>query len=117
MKYDIATPYTASYIILRRGNKVAFVLRSHTTWMNGFYSLPSGKVEKNETYTAAAIRETFEEVGVRVQRSDLEHVLTMHRHTDSKGQTIPGSISILKSRYGTVSPTMPSQTSTVHSTG
>lgn len=79
MKYDTATPYIASYVIFRDGSKVAFVLREHTAWMNDFYGLPSGKVEPHESFTAAAIREAKEEVGVDLKADDLKYVLTMHR--------------------------------------
>ncbi len=79
MKYDTATPYIASYILLRKGDKVAFVLRSNTSWMNGYYGLPSGKVEKGEYYLAAAAREAKEEVGIDVKEADLRHALTVHR--------------------------------------
>lgn len=79
MKYDTATPYIASYIVLRKDGKVAFVLRSNTSWMNGYYGLPSGKVEKGEYYLAAAIREAKEEIGIDVAETDLRHALTVHR--------------------------------------
>lgn len=81
--YDTATPYIASYMILRKGNKVAFVLRSNTSWMNDYYSLPAGKVESDESYTTAAIREAKEEVGVTVKPGDFKQVLTMHRREGS----------------------------------
>lgn len=79
MSYDTATPYIASYVILRDGNKVAFVLRENTSWMNGYYGLPSGKVENHEPFTLAAVREAKEEVGIDVKPSDLRHILTVHR--------------------------------------
>ena len=79
MKYDTATPYIASYVILRKQGKAAFVMRSNTSWMNNHYGLPSGKVEKGERYLAAAVREAKEEVGVDVEENDLRHVLTVHR--------------------------------------
>lgn len=82
MKYDTATPYIASYVIFRKNNKIAFVLRQSTSWMNGYYGLPSGKVEKGETFAAAAIREAQEEVGVKITRENLRHVATIHRHSD-----------------------------------
>lgn len=80
MKFDTATPYTASYVVLRDGDKVAFVLRSNTNWMDGYYGLPSGKVEKNESFNAAAIREGFEEVGITVKPEALRHALTVYRN-------------------------------------
>lgn len=80
MKYDIATPYTAVYVVFRKDGKIAFLLRSNTPWMNNHYSLPAGKVEKKEKFIAAAIREAQEEVGVKLQPKDLKLILTGQRH-------------------------------------
>ncbi|MDB5175715.1 MAG: mutT 1 [Candidatus Saccharibacteria bacterium] len=77
--YNTATPYIAASVILRRENTVAFVLRAHTDWMNGFYDLPSGKVEQNERFMAAAVREAKEEAGVTVTIQNLSHAITVHR--------------------------------------
>ena len=82
MKYDTARPYAASCIILKRDGKIAFVLRSNTTWMDGYYGLPSGKVEKNESALQAAIREAKEEAGVTIRPQDLRNVLVCHRKAD-----------------------------------
>lgn len=79
MKYDIATPYTAVYIVFRQDDKIAFVLRSNTDWMNDHYGLIAGKVEKDESFTAAAIREAQEEAGVRLKPDQLKLALTAHR--------------------------------------
>ncbi len=80
MKYSIATPYTAVYIIFRKEGKIAFLLRENTDYMSGYYSLPAGKVEKNESFLAAAVREAAEEVGVRIKQSNLKHLMTAHRY-------------------------------------
>lgn len=78
--YDTAQPYIASYVVFRDGNKIALLLRGkNVSWMQNYYGLPSGKVEKNEPYLAAAVREAKEEVGVDIKQSDLKHILTMHR--------------------------------------
>ena len=79
MKYNTATPYIASYVILRKNGKVAFVLRENTTWMNGYYGLPSGKVEKNERFLKATVREAKEEAGVDIELGNLEPVHMVHR--------------------------------------
>lgn len=86
-KFDTAKPYAASYVILRRDDgKLAFVLRKNTGWMDGFYGLPAGKVEKFETFLQGAVREAKEEVGVDVAPENLRHVLTVHR--DSPDDTV-----------------------------
>lgn len=79
-KFDSARPYIAVFVILRRADgKAVFVKRANTGWMDGRYGLPAGKVEKLETFLQAAVREAKEEVGVDVDPTDLNHVLTIHR--------------------------------------
>jgi len=79
-KYDSARPYIACFVVLRKDNKVAMVLRKNTGWMDGKYGLPAGKVEYGENYTQAAVREAKEESGVDIQESDLNFVHVAHRH-------------------------------------
>lgn len=78
--FDTAQPYIASFVIIRKDNKIAFVLRSNTTWMKDYYGLPSGKTEKNESFSAGAIREAEEEIGIHIKPEDLRFVHAMHRH-------------------------------------
>ena len=82
-KYDTQTPYIASYVIVRREGKIAFLLRSNTQWMNGYYGLPSGKIEKNENAVEAASREALEEAGISVKVEDLKFVHVVHRHMET----------------------------------
>ena len=82
MSYETATPRIAVYMLFEQAGKYAFVLRSNTGWRDGFYALPSGKVEKSESFTQAAIREAKEEVGVTIKAKDLHAVLTCHRMED-----------------------------------
>jgi mutator protein MutT len=79
--YNTQRPYLASYIMFRNDkDEVAFLLRAGDRWMTGHYGLPAGKVEKGESFTACAVREAKEEVGVTVKAEDLKHVMTDHRH-------------------------------------
>lgn len=82
MKHDSATPYIAAFVIFRKGDKVAFLLRENTGWGDGYYGLPSGKVEHDETFIDAAIREIKEEVGIDLKPENLRHALTAHRKSD-----------------------------------
>ncbi len=81
-KFDSAAPYIASFIILRRGTKVAMILRKNTNWMDGYYGLPAGKVEWGETFSLAVAREAFEEAGVKVSAKDIEFRHAAHRHIE-----------------------------------
>ena len=85
MKYDSATPYIAVFVILRKGNKAAFLLRQNTGWMDGYYDTVAGKVEVGETYLQAAVREVKEEAGVDVEPKDLKYLLTNHRNSGDMG--------------------------------
>ena len=80
MKYNTATPYAATFVILRRHGKIALLLRQNTKWMNEYYGLPSGKVEWDESPTVAAAREAKEEVGVEIVKDDLRFVHVMYRY-------------------------------------
>ncbi|HEX7633349.1 MAG TPA: NUDIX domain-containing protein [Candidatus Saccharimonadales bacterium] len=82
MKYDTATPFTAVYVIFRREGKIAFLLRENTDWMNGYYTVAAGKVEKNEPILQAAVREIKEEVGVTVKPENLKFLLVGDRHDE-----------------------------------
>ncbi len=79
---DIAKPYTASFVILRRGSKVAMVLRRGTGWMDGHYGLPAGKGEWHEPFSQGAVREAKEESGVDIDIKDLRVVHVVHRHAE-----------------------------------
>lgn len=70
-------------MILRKDGKIVFVLRKNTKWMSGYYCLPAGKVNQDETFSRAAIREAREEVGVLINQEDVRHVHTMHRREGS----------------------------------
>ena len=82
--FDTATPFIACFVVLRKGSKVGFVLRKNTGWMDGFYGLPAGKVEKGESYSAGAVREAKEEAGIVIDVSDLIYTHTMHRHSSNE---------------------------------
>lgn len=83
-KYTTARPYLASFVILRRKNMVAMVLRKNTGWMDGHYGLPAGKIEWNETLQSGAVRETEEEAGIVVKPEHLKLVHTAHRHGEDE---------------------------------
>lgn len=78
--YDTARPFLASYLIIRRDSKILFELRVGKRWMSGFYGIPAGKVEKDETFSNTMIREAKEEIGITISLQDLRYRLTCHRY-------------------------------------
>ena len=82
-KHGSARPYIACFVILKKDDKVAMVLRKNTGWIDGYLGLPAGKVEYGEPFALGAIREAKEEVGVHLAASDLEFVHVAHRHGEN----------------------------------
>lgn len=80
-----ARPYTAAYVLVCHEEKYLFVRREKTGYMDGYYGLPSGKMEDNEGFMAAAIREAKEEVGIDIDPSDLTHAVTLWRQEGRSG--------------------------------
>lgn len=69
----------ASYLVLEKGGKVLLARRFNTGYMDGQYSLPAGHVDKGETFTQCMIRETEEEIGVKLEPEDVKVAHLMHR--------------------------------------
>lgn len=82
-------PYTVFVdvmMILERDGHVLLAERANTGYADGALNLPSGKLEPDEDVVAAAVRETFEEVGIHVDRDDVRAVHVMH-HRGPEGNT------------------------------
>ncbi len=67
----------AVYVILERGGKIVLLRRANTGYMNGYYTVPAGHMDGDESPSAAAAREAGEEAGVEVRPEDLEMVHCM----------------------------------------
>jgi 8-oxo-dGTP diphosphatase len=77
----------AAYVVVRRGDEVLLLLRANTGYMDGYWAVPAGHVERGESAIAAAVRELEEEVGLVVDPADMEPVTAMHR-TGGNGDPI-----------------------------
>jgi 8-oxo-dGTP pyrophosphatase MutT (NUDIX family) len=70
----------AAYVALLRGRDVLLQQRQGTGYMDGHWSFSAaGHVERGESVYAAAVREAYEELGVRLKEADLEPICTIHR--------------------------------------
>ncbi len=61
---------SAGLLIIQQ-NKILLAHPTNAPWY-GTYSIPKGKLEKDETPLEAAIRETHEEVGVKIDIKDIK---------------------------------------------
>ncbi len=71
-----------AYLILKQGNKILLHLRKNTGYCDGMWSLVAGHVENGESATVAMIRETHEEIGIKLSYDQIKVVHVMHRQTN-----------------------------------
>jgi 8-oxo-dGTP diphosphatase len=75
----------AAYVALVRDGEILLQQRQNTGYMDGHWSFSAaGHVERDESVTAAAVREAYEELGVRIEEADLEPVCTIHRRQNER---------------------------------
>ena len=72
----------ASYLILIKDNKILLQRRCNTGYKDGKYGIPSGHVEKNESFTQGLIREIKEEIGITLETKNVNVVHIMHRKSE-----------------------------------
>lgn len=65
------------HVLLVRDDQLLLTQR-RGSYGGGMWHLPSGKLDAGESVLAAAVRETYEEIGVTVAPTDLLHVHTVH---------------------------------------
>lgn len=70
------------FLFLIKGRKIVVLKRGNTGWLDGFYSVPAGALDGNETLSEAVCREAKEEVAVSVNPKDVKLVHTMHCLTE-----------------------------------
>lgn len=70
------------HLLLEKEGKVLLSLRQNTGFEDNRYGLVAGHLESGESPIQAIIRETKEEIGVKVNPQDLKVVHTMHRRTN-----------------------------------
>ncbi|HEY1096350.1 MAG TPA: NUDIX domain-containing protein [Alphaproteobacteria bacterium] len=77
---DYVPHYVAVYALLRRGDEFLCMRRLNTDYMEGYYGLPSGRVDPAETVIQAVLRETKEETGLTLNPSKLRLCHVQHRY-------------------------------------
>lgn len=71
----------AACAILRdEKGRILFMRRHGTGYMDDMLGLPSGHIEQNESFQAAAVRELKEEADVDMAMEKFDHAVTLHRY-------------------------------------
>jgi 8-oxo-dGTP pyrophosphatase MutT (NUDIX family) len=65
-------------LLLTQGERVMLAPRDGTGYADGQWNLPSGKLEHGEHAVAAIVRETFEEIQIRIDPAEARLVATVH---------------------------------------
>lgn len=91
MTNDPKPVYFAVDLVIRRGEKVLFVIRKYPPF-EGMLALPGGFVEADETAEQAAIRELKEETGIDLTDHQADHLfflkLSSRPDRDPRGRVI-----------------------------
>ncbi|WP_406269453.1 NUDIX domain-containing protein [Nocardia sp. NBC_00881] len=66
------------HVLLVSGDDLLLSKRRSDDEFDGLWHLPAGKLEADESATAATVREAYEEVGVVIDEADLHHIHTAH---------------------------------------
>jgi len=72
-------------LLIIQDNKMLLAHPTKAPWY-GTYTIPKGKVEEGESYIDTAIRETKEEVGIEIDKSDIEDTYNIIDYIDEKGK-------------------------------
>ena len=67
------------YLVLVKENRVLLSRRRNTGFHDGEFSFPAGHIKPDETLIQAMIRETREEIGIKLSPKNLRLVHVMHR--------------------------------------
>lgn len=81
-------PVSVQIILLNQKNEVLLSKRKSTGFCDGMYGLIGGHVEQGEQVINAIIRETKEEIGVKIKKEHINFKCIMNRKVDNTSEYI-----------------------------
>ena len=72
------------HLFFFRGNQILLLRRFQTGYMDGYYSVPAGHLDGEETVRMAGVREAREEIGVQIDPMDMVFAGVFHRCEDDE---------------------------------
>ncbi len=66
-------------MVINDREEILLLRRANTGYRNGYYDMPAGHLEENETLRQASLRELKEETGLMASEDHLEFVEILHR--------------------------------------
>lgn len=85
MGIHLPTTILASYLILKKDDKVLFAKRQNTGYFDGQWGLPAGHVEAGESMVEALCREVKEEIGITLDPKQVQLKHIIHRKSEFDG--------------------------------
>jgi len=79
---DRYTYIGSAYLFLIQNDQILLQRRFQTGFMDGYYGVPAGHLDGNETAREGCAREIEEEIGIMIKPEMLEVVHVMHRKTE-----------------------------------
>ena len=77
------TVFCSSAIILNSKKECLITTRNNKTLLKNYFEFPGGKLEKNEGFEDALIRELKEELGIIIYKENLSHFMHVtHKYDD-----------------------------------
>ena len=74
------------HTVLQRGDALLLLRRARTGYLDGFYALPGGHLQRGEGIMDCAIRELREETGISVESAQLQPAAVLpYRSDDQQG--------------------------------
>ena len=68
------------HLFFIKNNQILLSRRYNTGYMDGYYSVPAGHLDGEETVRLAGVREAREEIGVQIDPADMVFAGVFHRH-------------------------------------